>query len=149
MGLTDSCSWQTPVWITSNIQETHRLLQLGSGKGNVKITHSTHLGSYWDIPLSSVKKEKKIMHLKHTTYELFWIVMALLRPHRRTALIAAELNHWLCYSQWNQITNDGSLKEERQGYTFFWKNKRTVSAWCGTDSKNTLLPKILNTYWNQ
>lgn len=124
-------------------------IRSGSGKGNLKITHSTHPGSYWDIPLSSVNKERKIMLLKCTTYELVWIVMPLLRPHRSTALIAAELNHWHCCSQWNQLTKWWLSERSKAGLHLLLErkpNRRTVSAWCGTD---TLLPKILNTNWHE
>ena len=60
------------------------------------------------------------------------------RPCRRTALVAAELRRYnidIAALSETRLLDEGSLKEEGMGYTFFlerfpswWK----TSAWCGT-----------------
>ena len=70
---------------------------------------------------------QKIIPLKLVT----WNIRTLLdtednsdRPHRRTALIAAELrcdNIYIAALSETRFLDEGSLKEEGEGYTFFWK----------------------------
>ena len=49
------------------------------------------------------------------------------RPHRRTALVAAELKRYcidIAALQETRLPLEGSIKEEKEGYTFFWKGLR-------------------------
>lgn len=73
------------------------------------------------------------------------------RPHRRTALVAAELRHYnidiaaLCEAR---LLDEGSLKEEEMGYTFFWKGFPPDGQHLpgvGLAVRNTLLPSLTET----
>ncbi len=48
------------------------------------------------------------------------------RPERRTAIIARELRRYridLAALSETRLADEGQLKEEKGGYTFFWKGK--------------------------
>ncbi|KAL6464878.1 hypothetical protein MHYP_G00271950 [Metynnis hypsauchen] len=72
-------------------------------------------------------KRKKYHNLKLAT----WNIRTLLdlqgsseRPHRRTALVAAELSRYnidIAALSETRLLDEGSLTEEGMGYTFFWK----------------------------
>lgn len=99
-------------------------------------------------------RRKKTQNLKLAT----WNVRTLLdsygrteRPHRRTALIAAELRRYnidiaaLCETR---LLDEGSLIEEGSGYTFFWKGYPPGGQHLhgvGLAIKNTLLPRLTET----
>lgn len=73
------------------------------------------------------------------------------RPHRRTALVAAELRRYnidIAALSETRFLDEGSLKEEGMGYTFFWKGfppggKHLHGV--GLAIKNTLLPSLTET----
>ncbi|KAK0151713.1 Craniofacial development protein 2 [Merluccius polli] len=73
------------------------------------------------------------------------------RPHRRTALVAAELH---CYDidiaalSETRLMDERSLTEEGMGYTFFWKGYHSGGQHLhgiGIAIKNTLLPRLTKT----
>ncbi|XDV49726.1 hypothetical protein PO909_018920 [Leuciscus waleckii] len=73
------------------------------------------------------------------------------RPHRRTALISEELKRYnvdIAGLIETRLLGEGSLKEERGGYTFFWRgyppgNKHQHGV--GMAIKNSLLPCLTET----
>jgi exonuclease III len=78
-------------------------------------------------PFCGRKNTKKILPFKIAT----WNVRTLLdrdagtnRPQRRTALVAAELKRYdidIAALSETRFSEDGSVTEEGEGYTFFWK----------------------------
>lgn len=72
-------------------------------------------------------KRNKFYPLKLAT----WNIRTLLdsygrseRPHRRTALVAAELSRYaidISALSETRLLDEGSLTEEGMGYTFYWK----------------------------
>ncbi|KAJ4942915.1 hypothetical protein JOQ06_005427, partial [Pogonophryne albipinna] len=73
------------------------------------------------------------------------------RPHRRTALVAAELSRYnidIAALSETRILDEGSLTEEGMGYTFFWKGYPSGGQHLhgvGLAIKNTLLPRLAET----
>ncbi|KAJ4918209.1 hypothetical protein JOQ06_023050 [Pogonophryne albipinna] len=73
------------------------------------------------------------------------------RPHRRTALVAAELSRYnidIAALSETRILDEGSLTEEGMGYTFFWKGYLSGGQHLhgvGLAIKNTLLPRLAET----
>ena len=73
------------------------------------------------------------------------------RPHRRTALVAAELSRYnidIAALSETRILDEGSLTEEGMGYTFFWKGYPSGGQHLhgvGLAIKNTLLPRLTET----
>ncbi|KAI4826128.1 hypothetical protein KUCAC02_021775, partial [Chaenocephalus aceratus] len=73
------------------------------------------------------------------------------RPHRRTALVAAELSRYnidIAALNETRILDEGSLTEEGMGYTFFWKGYPSGGQHLhgvGLAIKNTLLPRLAET----
>ncbi|KAI4807948.1 hypothetical protein KUCAC02_027720, partial [Chaenocephalus aceratus] len=73
------------------------------------------------------------------------------RPHRRTALVAAELSRYnidIAALSETRILDEGSLTEEVMGYTFFWKGYPSGGQHLhgvGLAIKNTLLPRLAET----
>lgn len=99
-------------------------------------------------------RRKKTQNLKLAT----WNVRTLLdsygrteRPHRRTALIAAELRRYnidIAALSETRLLDEGSLIEEGSGYTFFWKGYPLGGQHLhgvGLAIKNTLLPRLTET----
>ena len=73
------------------------------------------------------------------------------RPQRRTALVAAELKRYgidIAALSETRLLEEGSLVEEGQGYTFFWKGYPTGGPHhhgVGLAIKNSLLPSLTET----
>ncbi|KAI4825265.1 hypothetical protein KUCAC02_020952, partial [Chaenocephalus aceratus] len=100
------------------------------------------------------RKSRKSCNLRLAT----WNVRTLLdsygssdRPHRRTALVAAELSRYnidIAALSETRILDEGSLTEEGMGYTFFWKGYPSGGQHLhgvGLAIKNTLLPRLAET----
>lgn len=73
------------------------------------------------------------------------------RPHRRTALVVAELRRYnidtAALSE-TRLLDEGSVTEEGMGYTFYWKGYRPGGQQMhgvGLANKNTLLPRLMET----
>ncbi|XP_076128077.1 uncharacterized protein LOC143109310 [Alosa pseudoharengus] len=70
------------------------------------------------------------------------------RPHRRTALVAAELSRYnidIAALSETRFLDEGSLTEEGMGYTFYWKGYPPGGQHLhgmGLAIKNTLLPRL-------
>lgn len=73
------------------------------------------------------------------------------KPHRRTALVAAELNSYdinIAALSETRLMDEGSLTEEGMGYTFFWKGYAPGGQHLhgvGLAIKKTLLPRLTET----
>ena len=73
------------------------------------------------------------------------------RPHRRTALVAAELHRYdidIAALSETRLMEEGSLTEKGMGYTFFWKGYPSGGQHLhgvGLAIKNTLLPRLTET----
>lgn len=143
----DPCATEQPYLGTALLTPTGE----GPRKG-LKIAHSI---TYLDIGLFHLcGRNKKQYNLKLAT----WNVRTLLdsygisdRPHRRTALIAAELRRYsidIAALSETRLLHEGSLTEEGAGYTFFWKGSPPGGQHLygvGLAIKNTLLPSLTET----
>ena len=113
------------------------------------------VGSFHLCGRNTKKKSKNNSHnLKLVT----WNIRTLLdsygrseRPHRRTALIAAELRRYdidIAALSETRLLDEGSLTEVGSGYTFFWKGYPSGGQHLhgvGLAIKSTLLPRLTET----